>query len=63
MMMTACVWGCMCVCVCTRACMWMVVRDTEHQILTFRVTIIYHDALFSSFKKYFLSIYQIVAVF
>ena len=51
----------MCVCVCARACMWMVVGDTEHQILTFRVTIIYDDALFSSFKKYFLNIYQILS--
>ena len=41
--------------------MWMVVGDTEHQILTFRVTIIYDDALFSSFKKYFLNIYQILS--
>ena len=52
---------CVCVCACTRACMWMVVGDTEHQILTFRVTIIYDDALFSSFKKYFLNIYQILS--
>lgn len=58
-----CGWVYMYVCVCAHTCMWMVVGDTEHQILTFRVTIIYDDALLSSLKKYFFNIYRILAVF